>query len=239
MEGAHSERDDSMDSSAQRRQLVIPGDLIETHGLKPGLGTYVEASNVIAAQLGIRTERDGYVDIIPLGGRYIPQTDDEVIGQIVDVGPSHWLIDLNAPYPAPLHATESPWRVEFGETSKFMDIGDACVVKVLSVDETKRVQVTMRDQGLRRLSGGQIVEISHSKVPRVIGKGGSMITMIMKYTRCQTFVGQNGRVWIDGEMDDMLHAVRAIRMIDEHAQAVGLTEAVKAYLEGAYGTVGG
>ena len=225
-----------MDGSAQaRRQVVIPGDVVETHGLKPGHGTFVENGTVFAALLGIRSEHQGYVDIIPLGGRYIPQPDDEVVGQVVDVGPSHWLIDLNSPYPAPLHATESPWRVEFGETSKFMNVGDACLVRVTTVDETKRVQVTMRDQDLRRLTGGQIVEISHAKVPRVIGKDGSMISMIKSYTRTQGFVGQNGRVWIDGTMEDIVHAVHAIRMIEEYAQALGLTEAVKAYLEGAYG----
>jgi len=227
-----------MDRSERQRQVVIPGDLIETHGLKPGEGTYVDGGKVYAAQLGIRSEQGGFVDVIPLGGRYIPRAGDEVIGQVEDMGPSHWLIDINAPYPAPLHATESPWRVEFGETSQYLAIGDAVVVKVLQVDETKRVQVTMRDRGLHRLTGGQIVEVSPSKVPRVIGKGGSMITTIKNYTKCQAFVGQNGRIWLDGAMEDLVHASRAIRMIEEHAQALGLTETVKAYLEGAYGHTG-
>ena len=228
-----------MDSSAARRQVVLPGDVIEARGLKPGEGTFVEGGIVYAAQLGIRSEQDGYVDVIPLAGRYIPRADDEVVGQVVDLGPSHWLVDINSPYPAPLHATESPWRVEFGETSHFMDVGDSLLAKVLGVDETKRVQITMQDQGLRRLTGGQIVQISHSKVPRVIGKGGSMISMIKSYTKTQAFVGQNGRIWLDGDVKDTVHAVRAIRMIEEHAQSMGLTEAVKAYLEGVYGTKGG
>jgi len=224
-----------MDSSAARRQVVLPGDVIEARGLKPGEGTFVEGGIVYAAQLGIRSEQDGFVDVIPLAGRYIPRADDEVVGQVVDLGPSHWLVDINSPYPAPLHATESPWRVEFGETSHFMDVGDSLLAKVLGVDETKRVQITMQDQGLRRLTGGQIVQISHSKVPRVIGKGGSMISMITSYTKTQAFVGQNGRIWLDGDVKDTVHAVRAIRMIEEHAQSMGLTEAVKAYLEGVYG----
>ena len=224
-----------MDSSAARRQVVLPGDVIEARGLKPGEGTFVEGGIVYAAQLGIRSEQDGFVDVIPLAGRYIPRADDEVVGQVVDLGPSHWLVDINSPYPAPLHATESPWRVEFGETSHFMDVGDSLLAKVLGVDETKRVQITMQDQGLRRLTGGQIMQISHSKVPRVIGKGGSMISMIKSYTKTQAFVGQNGRIWLDGDVKDTVHAVRAIRMIEEHAQSMGLTEAVKAYLEGVYG----
>jgi len=228
-----------MDSSAARRQLVIPGDVIDTHGLKPGDGTYSEDGKVFAALLGIRSEQDGYVDVIPLSGRYIPRADDEVVGQVVDLGPSHWLVDINSPYPAPLHATESPWRVEFGETSHFMIVGDSLLAKVLGVDETKRVQITMRDQGLRRLTGGQIVEISHSKIPRVIGKGGSMISMIKAYTKTQAFVGQNGRIWFDGDAKDVVHAVRAVHMIVERTQASGLTESVKAYLEGVYGPKGG
>jgi len=228
-----------MDSSAPpKRQLVIPGEPIDARGLKPGEGTFVEDGKVFASQLGIRAEHQGYVDVIPIGGRYIPRTDDEVVGQVVDIGPSHWLIDIASPYPAPLHATESPWRVEFGETSRFLEVGDAVLVKVFNVDETKRVQVTMRDRGLRRLTGGQIVEISHSKVPRIIGKGGSMISMVKQYTKTQAFVGQNGRIWIDGEVGDIVNAVRAIHMIDEHAQALGLTEAVEAFLEGIYGKRG-
>jgi exosome complex component RRP4 len=215
--------------------VVLPGDVIEARGLKPGEGTFVEGGIVYVAQLGIRSEQGGFVDVIPLAGRYIPRADDEVIGQVVDLGPSHWLVDINSPYPAPLHATESPWRVEFGETSHFMDVGDSLLAKVLAVDETKRVQITMQDRGLRRLTGGQIVEISHSKVPRVIGKSGSMISMINSYTKTQAFVGQNGRIWLDGDVKDTVHAVRAIRMIEEHAQSMGLTEAVKAYLESAYG----
>jgi exosome complex component RRP4 len=99
------------------------------------------------------------------------------------------------------------------------------------VDETMRVQVTMKDQGLRKLQGGQIIEISHSKVPRVIGKSGSMIQMIKGYTNCRIFVGQNGRIWLDGEVDNIMHAIKAIQMIEEDAHSFGLTEKVKAYLE--------
>ena len=35
-----------MDSSAARRQVVIPGDVIEARGLKPGEGTFVEGGIV-------------------------------------------------------------------------------------------------------------------------------------------------------------------------------------------------
>ena len=80
------------------------------------------------------------------------------------------------------------------------------------------------------------MEIAHSKVPRVIGKKGSMISLIKSYTKCRMFVGQNGRIWIDGDVDDIFNAIRVIKRIEEEAQVMGLTESVKSMLEQIYGT---
>jgi len=213
------------------REIVVPGELLDSGKLRPGNGTYVSEGKIYASQLGIKSTKSNYVNVIPLGGRYIPVTGDNVIGKVIDIGPSNWLIDINSPYPAPLHVNEVPWRVEFGDTARYLNVGDTILAKVLMVDETKRVQVTMKDQGLRKLQGGQIVDISHSKVPRVIGKGGSMIQLIKSHTNCRIFVGQNGRIWLDGDIENIVAAIRAIRMIDEGAQTLRLTEKVKEYLE--------
>ncbi|HEY3419761.1 MAG TPA: exosome complex RNA-binding protein Rrp4 [Methanomassiliicoccales archaeon] len=213
------------------REIVIPGDLLDASGLKAGSGAYAVEGKVFAAQLGIKSVKSNFVNVIPLGGRYIPATGDSVIGKVIDIGPSNWLIDINSPYPAPLHVNEVPWRVEFGDTSKYLNVGDTLLAKVLMVDETKRVQVTMKEQGLRKLSGGQVIDISYTKVPRVIGKGGSMIQLIKSHTNCRIFIGQNGRIWLDGEIESMVTAIHAIRMIEEGAQQSRLTEKVKEYLE--------
>jgi exosome complex component RRP4 len=219
------------EGSRQPREIVMPGDLLDGDKLKPGAGTYVSDGKIYAALLGIKSVKANYVNIIPLGGRYIPCVGDSVIGKVEDIGPSNWLIDINAPHPAPLHVNEVPWRVEFGDTARYMNVGDVIMAKVLMVDETMRVQVTMKDQGLRKLQGGQIIEIAHTKVPRVIGKSGSMIQMIKGLTNCRIFVGQNGRIWLDGEVDNIVHAIKAIQMIEEDAHSFGLTEKVQAYLE--------
>lgn len=223
-----------MNKESTTRELVLPGDLLDAGTMKPGEGTYVHDGKIFAAMLGIKSVKSNFVNVIPLGGRYIPAPGDMVIGKIIDIGPSNWLVDINSPYPAPLHVNEVPWRVEFGDTARYLAVGDTLLAKVLSVDETKRVQVTMKEQGLRKLQGGQLIEISHSKVPRVIGKNGSMIQMIKNFTNCRIFIGQNGRIWMDGEMDDMVHAMQAIKMIDEGAQTLKLTERVKEFLESVY-----
>jgi len=223
-----------MDSDGPRegsREIVVPGELLDGKGKRAGPGTYAEGGRIYASQLGIKTVRPKEISVVPLSGQYVPVRGDLVIGKIVGLGPSNWLVDINSPYPAPLHVTEVPWRVEFGETGRFMKVGDVVLLEVIGVDELQRIQVTMKDRGFRKLSGGVVVEISYSKVPRVIGKNGSMIQMLKNMTGCRIYVGQNGRIWIDGELDNVVAAMEAVRLIEEEAHSLGLTERVKKLLE--------
>lgn len=227
-------KNDSSSEDKTERELVIPGDFLTEKNLKSGIGTYSHKGRIYASQLGIKNTRAGYINVVPLGGRYIPRPGDHVIGKIIDIAPSNWLVDINAPYPAPLHVNEVPWHVEFGDTPRYLKVGDTILAKVQNVDEIKRVYVTMNDHDLRKLIGGRITEISHSKVPRVIGKGGSMITLIKRYTKCRMFVGQNGRIWINGETEDIMVVMDVIEKIEAEAQVMGLTDSIKAYLEKHY-----
>jgi len=150
-----------MEGKGQVRQIVIPGETVGAPGMKPGPGTFREGGRIHAALLGVLSERDGVVSVIPISGRYIPEPGDAVIGEVVDMGPSHWLVDINSPYPAPLHATESPWDIEFGDTSRYMNVGDAIMAHVLSVDEAKTTDpqnpwrtdgwVVVKEEAVRRM----------------------------------------------------------------------------------------
>lgn len=197
---------------------------------------YSDGQELYASVLGIRSVRDRALHVVPLAGQYIPTPGDEVIGKIVDVMASSWLVNIHSPYPAPLHVDEVPWKVEFGETRKFMQVGDAILCRVITVDEIKRVRVTMQDHGLRKLQGGLLIDIPYSKVPRVIGKNGSMISLLKSGTQCRILVGQNGRIWLDGELEHILLAVQAIRLIEAEAHLLGLTEKVKALLASGLGS---
>ncbi|NIP33828.1 MAG: hypothetical protein GWN18_11260, partial [Thermoplasmata archaeon] len=145
------------------REIVVPGQSLTDSDVRPGLGAYRSDSEVVAATLGIKNVDGTYASVIPLGGQYIPRVGDIVIGRVDDVGPSNWLIEINSPYPAPMHVNEVPWHVEFGETTDYMKAGDAVIVRVIRVTEVGRVQVTMEGPGLRKLQGGQLVQIPHSK----------------------------------------------------------------------------
>ncbi len=215
----------------KKRELLLPGDIIEEEDVRPGRGTYRRDNEIHASKLGVKTFRSGYVNIAAQSGRYDPKRGDKVIGTVTDVNSSIWMVDVNAPFPAVLHVNDVPWRVEFGDTISYIDVGDAILVKISNVDELKKVQIRMDEEGLRKLNSGQIIEIAPSQVPRVIGRKGSMITMLKNYTGCRIFVGQNGRIWIDGDLEGQYIAVKAIQIIEDKAQAVGLTEAVKEFLK--------
>ncbi|MBE6519731.1 MAG: S1 RNA-binding domain-containing protein [Candidatus Methanomethylophilaceae archaeon] len=218
-------------NARQTREIVVPGDVLDGSGMKPGENAYVMDGKVRASVMGVRNVFQNTVGVIPLRGCYMPTSGDTVIGVIVDIGPSNWLVDIGAPYPAPLHVNEVPWKVEFGDTSRYLNMGQVVLLKVLSVDESKKINVTMKDSGLRRIEGGRLVKISHSKVSRIIGKSGSMISMLKNMTDCRITVGQNGMIWIDGEDENADVATEAVKMIEAQAQSGNLTDRVRAFIE--------
>ncbi|UCE45931.1 MAG: RNA-binding protein [Methanobacteriota archaeon] len=222
------QRNDSRESA---REIVVPGDLLADRSMKAGPGTYVENGNIYASLLGIKSIRSNTIGVVPLSGQYVPIRGDMVIGKIVDMGASNWLVDIKAPHPSPLHVNEVPWRVEFGETGRFMTVGDLVLLKVVGVDELGRVQISMKEHGLRKLAGGVVFDVAPAKVPRVIGRSGSMIQIMKNLTGCRIHVGQNGRIWIDGDLDNILRAVEAIKLIEKEAHSRGLTEKIKSLLD--------
>ena len=213
------------------REIVVPGDVLSTRGEKGGDNTYERDGKLYAAILGVKNYSQNGISVMPIGGVYMPSTGDTVIGIINDIAASNWMVDISAPYPAPLHVNEVPWKVEFGDTSKYLNVGDAVLLKILMFDESKKIQVTMNDSGLRKLDGGMIVDVPYCKVSRIIGKSGSMIQMLKNMTDCRIFIGQNGRIWIDGDDENAEVAADAIRYIEENSQKGNLTEKVKALIE--------
>jgi exosome complex component RRP4 len=198
--------------------------------LKPGPGTYRVGGKVYASILGLLSPRPPFVQVVPLSGRYIPKPGDVVIGTVTDAQGTFWLLDIGAPRWAPLHMTGTPWQVEIGETEKFLRVGESVVVQVENLDPTGRIGVSMLGEGLGKLEGGSIVRLSPARIPRVVGRGGSMIQKITRHTGAQVAVGQNGRIWVGGDPEAIQRVREALRMIAEDGQRSGLTERVDSYL---------
>ena len=216
----------------EARKIVIPSQVLgETKTMKAGRGTFVDQGKIYAERLGILSIQGNIIHVLPLKGRYDPVVGDFVIGVVEEAATSNWMVDINAPYPALLHVNEVPWEIDFADTEKYLNTGDAILAKVLSVDESKKLQITLNDRNLFKIKGGHIIEVESSVVPRIIGKKGSMIALIKKYTRCRIFVGQNGRIWIDGEPGEIDRALHAIQKIESEAITFGLTDRIEELLK--------
>jgi len=154
--------------------------------------------------------------LIPLKGPYFPKRGDYVIGVVKDEGFYGWMVDLHAPFDGKISARE---------TREKFSLGDVVSAKVMEVDEVGEALLG----GARKFFEGEVLEIGAMKVPRVIGKNGSMISLIKQHTGTDVFVGQNGRIYLKGGNTAL--AVMAILKISQEAHVAGLTDRIGAFLE--------
>lgn len=214
------------------REIVIPGEIIkEGEDFLPGEGTRREGNKIIASRFGLKDDQGRLIKIIPLSGIYVPRRGNLVIGVVTDISFSGWQMDLNAPYTSFLPLSECPRFFNKDDLSEYFDIGEMVVCKVNSV-KRKGVDLTIKSRELGKLENGMVIYINSNKVPRVIGKEGSMIKIIKDATGCDITVGQNGIVWIRGKaVEEELFAKEAILFITNHSFINGLTDKVKEWLD--------
>lgn len=161
----------------------------------------------------------------------MPRAGNVVIGRVMDVSFNGWIMSIDAPYQSFLPVSEYPRFIK-GDLREFYDIGDMIVCKVNAV-KAKGVDLTLKGMGLGKLENGMIININSNKVPRVIGREGSMIKLIKDKTGCEIVVGQNGIVWISGQdIESELKAKEAILFVTGKSLVEGLTDKVQAYFEG-------
>ena len=222
-------------SIVEDKTIAVPGEVIaQGMGFIPSTGTYRENENIHAARLGVVSVDGKVIKLIPLSGTYLPKLNDRIIGKIIDVLMTGWRIELRGPYSAvmPLKEATSSFVPRNADLTQYFALGDWVVGKIVNVTSQKLIDVSMKAPGLHKLKGGQVIEVNTQKVPRIIGKEGSMISLIREATGCNMIVGQNGLVWLDGEPQAQLHAVEAIRKIEDEAHLPGLTERITAFLQG-------
>lgn len=219
----------------ERRQLVTPGDLLAEGNYITGENTFKEDEKIYASRVGLVEYDERKVNVVALKAFYVPNVGDTIIGKITDVTLGGWILDINAPYPALLRASdviERSYRPQKDELSTIFDVGDLVIAKVASYDRTRDPLLTVREPGLGKITRGQMIEVTPTKIPRIIGRKGSMIGMIKNETGCHVLLGQNGLVHIIGKTpEDERLAVMALRKIENESHTSGLTDRVTEMLK--------
>ncbi|HLC81380.1 MAG TPA: exosome complex RNA-binding protein Rrp4 [Candidatus Nanoarchaeia archaeon] len=219
----------------EERKIVVPGEVLAS-GLDyvPGENCYREEHQIFSKLLGIVNVSGRVIKVIPLSGPYLPKVGDKIIGRIMDITFSGWRVDTNTAYSAMLNVKDATTRFikKEEDLSKILAIDDYVIVGIVNVTSQRLIDVSMREPGLKKIQGGRIIEINSQKVPRVIGKKASMITLIKEKTGCEITVGQNGLIWVLGTPEGEVRAERAIKMIEEKSHLSGLTEKIESFLGG-------
>jgi exosome complex component RRP4 len=215
-------------------RIVLPGELIgKREGRKLGIGIYEERGRVYAKVLGLLRENENEISVIPLSGVYQPRVGDRVIGRVVKVEISGWLVDFNSPYIAFMPLSEAVEEyVDIGRTdiSRYFDVDDLIFCKISKVTKNKTVQVNMLDPYARKFIGGSVIKVTPSKIPRIIGRGGSMIKLIKEKTKTEIYTGQNGIIWLKG--GNIAKAVEVIKKVERESHTSGLTQKIEKILGG-------
>jgi exosome complex component RRP4 len=215
-----------------QRKIVIPGEVIVSgDDYLPGEWTEKKGSDIVANRYGLVEESNRLVKLIPLSGSYAARRGNVVIGEIEMLTFNGWVINIGPGPSAFLPISEYPKYVNKDGLDDIMSIGDTCVAKIISINK-KGVDLTMKSRGLGKIEGGIIMKINPNKVPRVIGKEGSMIKLINDESGCNITVGQNGLIWIRGEsVEDELFAKKAINFVTERSFVEGLTDKLKEWFD--------
>ncbi len=223
-------------------QVVIPGDPLAEGGSvkivgKEGILKVVEGGKTkyIATRIGlVNLTEDGKLSLVPLEGCYVPKEGDDVIGKIVNVGLTTWTIDIRGPYFAILplnNYSETPPDPLKEPITNYLNIGDLILARVQIYDRTRDPILTMLGENYQKLDKGRLVEIDPVKVPRVIGKKGSMIAMLKEETASNIIVGKNGRIVILSPIIELeIILIEAIQKIVREAHVSGLTDRVKEFI---------
>jgi exosome complex component RRP4 len=219
----------------EKKQLVTPGELLAEGDYLAGDNTYVEENKVYASRIGLVDCENKRVNVVALRAFYAPKVGDLVIGTVVEVGFNGWTINIKSPYTALLRASDvlsRPFKPQNDELSQVLSAGDLIVAKIASYDRAHDPQLTVGEPGLGKITRGQIMEVTPTKIPRVIGKKGSMISMIKQETGCQIILGLNGVILVTGKSpEDEELAMMAIRKIEEESHTSGLTDRVTQLLK--------
>lgn len=225
-----------MENQVQEKKaprIVLPGEFIDDlKGRKTNAGVYIQDDKAYSQVVGVPRVGIYEVSVVPLSGKYIPAFSDKVIGVVKEVEISGWLIDINSPYMGflPLSEGVEEYVDARADLTKFFNRGDIIACRISRVTKTKSVQCSMRDMMARKLNGGTVIKVTPSKIPRIIGKNGSMINLIKEGTGTEISTGQNGYVWIKGENQAL--AMEAILTIDKESHMPGLTEKIEKMVGG-------
>lgn len=196
----HYDHDDGDVDMDQHESIVTPGELVtDDPAWMKGHGTYYLENDTYSSVAGTVSRVNRLLSVIPIRGRYQPETGDHVVGRITEVGQKRWKVDIGSKQDAVLMlgSVNLPGGVlrrknEADELQmrNFLKEGDLLNAEVQSLFADGSASLHTRSLKYGKLRNGVFVQVPSSLVVRA------------KYHShelpggCAVIIGVNGYVWI-------------------------------------------
>ncbi len=208
--------EEAVEVEKKQKKIVIPGDLVTEERKSIGQHVFVENGKVYSDALGITYPDSGAAYVVPLHGRYLPVRDDLIVGIISGETFNSYIVDINSIYRSFVSKDDVRYELKRGG-----------VISAIIRDVNEINEAGLED--IRVFYGGEVIEVSPAKVPRIIGKNGSMLNVLKDGSESNPIVGRNGWVWVKGGNVPLF--IEAVELIERESHLSNLTNKVAAFLK--------
>lgn len=198
------------------KKIVVPGELLTEERKRMGENVYSSQGKIYSNTLGLFQEDGNTASVVALKGRYVPMRDDLIVGIVAMDVHAGYLVDINSFYYS---------FVSKKEIRDSLKPGSIVSGKIMEVSETHETSLGF----VRVFYGGEVILVPPVKVPRMIGKNGSMLDVLKRGTGSNVMIGRNGLVWAKGGDTSLLKI--ALKKIDQESHKEHLTQTMGEFLK--------
>ncbi len=229
-----------------KRVIALPGVAIyKGSAQKVDEKIFKDSRGYVPTIVGVAQISGRNIDFIPYKDTYRPVKGDYVIGVVVGYAPNGWFIDIGSYVKAFLPAADvlnKRFDPRKDELSRYLKIGDIVGLYVSEVRRLGNILVTMKDvkkakdRRVGRLSDYYMIKVWSTKLPRIIGKKGSMVKLLKERLGGDIIIAQNGVILYKGPYEKFVILNKIITFITAKTFATGLTEYINGLINDMLGT---
>ena len=193
--------------------IYLPGDIINRNVRAHKGAIRIENNKAYACVVGV--VKDNVFKHFELA--YIPCVNDRIIGIVFEKRAKVAFVDTGTAFNCLISLTAE---------TKELSIGSIVMGRIIKIEEDNNI--LLGEIKILKKENTMLIFIHPSKIARIIGKEGSMLSLIKEKTKCQILIGLNGYMLIYGK--DIKNVIKAINFIVERAHLDDLTNKVSSLL---------
>jgi exosome complex component RRP4 len=198
------------------KKIVIPGDFLTDQVKKLGSNVVLENGKIYSTVVGILSQREDSISVIPLNGAYTPSQGDGIVAVVKDEVLNGYILEYNS--------FDDSFLTK-NSINKTLSKGTIIFLRVKNIADNGSLEF----DNINILPKGRIFQTSPVKVPRLIGKNESMLSLFKQYLKSNIVIGKNGWIWHDSENVSL--ANKAFSLVVDNSQMSNLTNSMKEFFE--------